>query len=142
MDKMANFIKHCIVATILLLPLAACDSKDDLQEIFIEREWTLAFVQEGGERKAPERDYSIAFNNATFTVTTPSTAQITGKWQATNSPRTFRCSNIKTNGNIESDEFAKAMRRVLTEAQTYNGDTNYLQIIAQPGNVFMQFYNY
>lgn len=141
MRRIIEFIKYYIAAIALLFTFTACDNKDDLQDIFIGREWHLAFIQEGDVRKAPEKEYSIAFNNATFTLTTPSDAQITGRWQATNDPRTFQCNGIKTSGSIDSDETAKAIQRILAEARTYNGDTNYLQIIAQPGNVYMQFYN-
>ena len=33
------------------------------------------------------------------------------------------------------------MRNMLQNAVSYNGDANYLQIIVQQGNAFMQFYN-
>lgn len=144
MKKQQNIIKTFLISLFMALSLSSCDNKDDLQDIFIDRDWKLSFIQEGADKKAPDNskgDYLLVFNNNTLTLTTPSNAKITGSWQAGNDPRMFRCSNMKINGNIENDDIAKSMYRILKEAKTYGGDTNWLQIIVQSGNIYMQFHN-
>ncbi len=135
-------IKKLLFAIMAALSFVACNNEDDVQEIFIDRNWTLAFIQEGGEKNIPESaGYVLLFKSNTFTLTTPGNATISGNWHADGGSRTFRCNNIKTNGNIGNDNIAKKMRNMLQNAVLYEGDTNYLQIIVQPGNAFMQFHN-
>lgn len=140
-------MKNRIIKTALIIlaaiSFASCNKEDDIQEIFIDRIWTLTFIQEGKEHFVPQNNtaYTMLFKGNTFTLTTPANATITGNWQADGDSRTFRCSNIRTNGNITNDDIAKRMRNMLQNAVSYNGDANYLQIIVQQGNAFMQFYN-
>lgn len=140
-------MKNIIIKTALIIlatiSFASCNKEDDIQEIFIDRIWTLTFIQEGKEHFVPQNNtaYIMLFKGNTFTLTTPADATITGNWQADGDSRTFRCSNIRTSGNITNDDIAKRMRNMLQNAVSYNGDANYLQIIVQQGNAFMQFYN-
>lgn len=140
-------MKNRIIKTALIIlaaiTFASCNKEDDIQEIFIDRSWTLTFIQEGKEHFVPQNNaaYIILFKGSTFTLTTPANATISGNWQADGGSRTFRCSNIRTSGNITNDDIAKRMRNMLQNAVSYNGDANYLQIIVQQGNAFMQFYN-
>ena len=119
----------------LTLPLAAisCVGDDDINAIFRERTWKLTYIKEGSvQRYAKERIYSIEFLERTFTATTPNGATITGNWLANgDSSHSFTCSNIRTNGNIKGDTIALKMREILTNAKSYNGDTNWLQIKQQ-----------
>lgn len=140
-------MKNRIIKTALVIlaafTFASCNKEDDIQEIFIDRSWTLTFIQEGKEHFVPQNNaaYIISFKGNTFTLTTPANATISGNWQADGGSRTFRCSSIRTSGNITNDDIAKRMRNMLQNAVSYNGDANYLQIIVQQGNAFMQFYN-
>lgn len=142
MRDLIKFAKNSFILFTLLLTLAACNNDDDVQEIFIDRNWTLSFIQEGNEKSVPENvNYVIIFKSGTFNLTTPSNATISGNWQADGGTRTFKCSNIKTDGNINNDNIAKKMRNMLQNAISYGGDANWLQIIVQHGNAYMQFHN-
>lgn len=123
------------------LPFVACNSDDDIDEIFIDRKWTLAFIKEGNTEYQYSGDYVIIFKSNTFNLTTPGNATISGNWEADGGSRYFHCSNIKTTGDINNDNIAKKMREILQNAVSYDGDANWLQIVVQPGNVFMQFHN-
>lgn len=139
---MKKKIRKIFFAIFVALSFVACNNEDDVQEIFIDRNWTLAFIQEGNEKSIPEKaDYTLLFKSNTFVLTTPGDATISGNWHADGGSRTFRCNSIKTNGNISNDNIAKKMRNMLQNAVLYEGDANYLQIIVQPGNAFMQFHN-
>lgn len=139
MKKTINGILYILLVALFF---TACNNDDNLQEIFIDRNWTLSFIQEGNEKTVPEMvEYTILFKNGTFTLTTPGSATITGNWQADGGTRRFTCSNINTKGNINNDNIAKKMRNMLQNAILYSGDANWLQIIVQQGNAFMQFYN-
>lgn len=139
---MKKEITRIIFIVVAALSFCACSNEDDIDEIFTGRNWTLAFIQEGNDKSTPKNgDYTIVFNSSTFTLTTPAYATVTGNWQADGESRSFRCSNIKTTGNINSDNTANKMKQLLQNANSYAGDSNWLQIIVQTGNVFMQFHN-
>lgn len=140
MKKEITRILFILLAT---LSFTACNSDDDVDEIFIDRNWKLSFIQEGNEKSIPENgaEYVLLFKSYTFTLTTPTNATISGNWQADGGSRSFHCRNLKTNGNINNDDIAKKMRDILQNAILYAGDANWLQIIVQKGNAYMQFYN-
>lgn len=139
---MRKKITGIVFFLVAALSFCACSNEDDIGEIFTGHDWTLAFIQEGNDKSTPkDGDYTIVFNSSTFTLTTPANATITGNWQADGESRSFRCSNIRTTENINSDNTANKMKQLLQNATSYAGDANWLQIIVQTGNVFMQFHN-
>ncbi len=142
---MKHFLKitaGVILALSLSLTFTACDNDDDLEEIFTGKTWNLTFIQNGVERIVPQEEgYSLIFNNASFLFTTPGAATITGNWYADGEARTFGCNEIITSGDIENDATAKAALNILKNSVMYNGDANWIQIVEEPGNIYMQFYN-
>lgn len=140
---MRKKIQNIALAVIVALSLTACDSDDDLQEIFTDHSWTLSFIKEGSGQpiESKGKDYVIVFKNNTFLLSTPGNATISGNWRADGGNRAFSCSNIRTSGNIENDNIANKMKNILQNSTSYAGDTNWLQIIVQKDNIYMQFYN-
>lgn len=139
---MIKGINKLIIFALLFFAVTACSKEDDINEIFIDRSWTLSFIQEGADKFVPEKgDYIILFKNKTFTLTTPSSATINGNWQADGGSRSMRLSNIRTSGSLSEDNIGKKMFNMLQNTTSYSGDANWLQIIVQPGNAYMQFYN-
>lgn len=132
--------KIVFVLTMALLCFS-CDEEDNLEEIFTDSAWTLSFIQEGAEKSTPDKDYVITFQNNTFVLTTYDGTTITGNWQADADSRAFTCNNIKASSDISNDKIALTMYNILEKAISYSGDSNWLQIVQQPNNVFMQFYN-
>lgn len=131
-----------ILAMTMSLTFTACDNDDDLEEIFTGKAWNLTFIQNGVERIVPQKEgYTLIFNNATFLFTTPAAATINGNWYADGEARTFGCNEIITSGDIENDAVADAVLKILKNSVMYNGDANWIQIVEQPGNIYMQFYN-
>ena len=140
MKNIAKQIKRIIFATILVTAVIAC-KEDDINEIFVEREWKLTLINYGGEKKYTEgKIYAIQFFDNTFKATLPNGGTINGNWKANGNTREFSCSNVRTSGSFAGDTIAQKMVQILTNAKKYNGDTNWLQI-KQQENVFMQFYN-
>lgn len=133
-----------IIRTLLILlataGLSACSNEDDIEDIFVNRTWTLAFINEGSNRIAAKDNYYLQFYDKNFVVTTPSGAKIQGYWEADGENRSFRCTQVMTDGNISNDTIAGKMEKILEKAASYEGDINYL-IIKQQDNVFMQFHN-
>ena len=142
MKHIVKKINRVIFALILPFAAVSCIGDDDINAIFKERDWKLTYIKEGSvQRYTKEKIYSIEFLDRTFTATTPSGATITGNWIANgDASRSFSCNNIRTSGNIKGDTIALKMREILTNAVSYSGDTNWLQI-KQEEKVFMQFYN-
>ena len=139
MKTFAETVKRIIFATMLLLATASC-THDDIGEIFIDREWTLSLVKEGAIKRYSNKKYNVLFTDENFNVTTPGGAGIKGEWAADNKNRTFHCWNIKTTGSLKGDTIAEKMLQIFTNATSYDGDTNWLQIKEQK-NVYMQFYS-
>ncbi len=139
---MEHIKKHITAAIALLaiLILTACNNKDDIEEIFTEKTWKLAFIQDGAERIVREKEYTLKFNKASFTFTDPQKATISGSWSADGGTRQFICNNITTSGNIQGDQVTQKAREILQKAKAYIGDAKSLQIIEEPGNKYMQFY--
>ena len=144
MLKRNEVMKKSITFIILTLSLAltACDKGDDLDEIFMNKNWTLAFFQEGVEKNSIKGDYKIRFYENVFTVTTPNKSSIEGYWEADNKTHAFRCPKKLrvTSGTIVGDTTAQKMINIFEKATSYSGDANSLQIIEMP-NKFMQFHN-
>ena len=142
MKYIAKQINKAIFALILPFVAISCVSEDDINAIFREQEWKLTYIKEGSvQRYTKDKIYSIEFFEKTFTVTTPKGVTITGSWYANgNSSHSFECSNVQTRGNLSGDTIGLKMRDILKNANSYSGDTNWLQI-KQQDNVFMQFYN-
>lgn len=140
MKNIAEQIKRIIFAVMLATTVAAC-SEDNIEDIFVEREWKLTYVNDGGvKRFTKDKVYSIQFFENSFKATLPGGGTINGNWSANGNTREFRCSNIRTSGHFAGDTIAEKMIQILTNAKKYEGDTNWLQI-KQQENVFMQFYN-
>lgn len=140
MKNIAKQIKRIIFATILVTAVIAC-KEDDINEIFVEREWKLTLIKDGGEIKyTQDKVYTIQFFDNTFKATLTNGGAINGNWKANGSTREFSCSNVRTSGSFAGDTIAQKMVQILTNAKKYSGDTNWLQI-KQQENVYMQFYN-
>ncbi|MBQ6693975.1 MAG: hypothetical protein IJN24_03770 [Bacteroidaceae bacterium] len=121
--------------------LTSCNEGDDIDDIFLNRTWKLAFFREGNITTGAKEGYEIRFYENSFTATTPGGATISGNWHADNKERTFNCTQVRViSGSIAGDTTATKMRTFLEKATAYKGDTNYLQIIQQ-SNILMQFYN-
>lgn len=142
MKDITVLMKRSILAMMIFATLASCSKEDDIDDIFIERDWKLAFVQEGSIRRSnPDKEYSILFAENTFQATLPGGKSITGNWKANGDTREFHCANVRANGSLGNDTIARKMLQILTNAQSYDGDTHYLKIKEQ-NNVYLQFHNY
>ena len=140
MKSIAEQSKRVIFALMLAFSLASC-SKDDIDDIFIEREWKVTYINEGGVKRYTQgKKYTVQFLDNTFKATTPTGGTIEGNWQANGDTRQFSCSNLRTSGLQAKDTIAQKMLQILTSAKKYDGDTNWLQI-KQQDNIFIQFYN-
>ena len=136
----AESIKRTIFATLLIICAVSCSNDDNITEIFRDREWALSLVREGSVERYSDKRYNVKFAETTFTATMPGGATISGKWEADGSSRSFRCWNVRTDGSIKGDTIAEKMLQIFTNATSYDGDTNWLQI-KQQKNVYMQFYS-
>lgn len=124
-----------------LLAVASCDKSDDLDEIFLNHKWTLSFFREGKNIAPVKGDYTMTFQENTFSVATPAKAIIEGFWNADSKQHTFRCTNVRvTSGSIAGDTTATKMKNFIEKATSYGGDANALQIKIQD-NAYMQFHN-
>lgn len=139
MKTFVKTVKRIIFASTILLIVASC-AHDDIGEIFIDRDWTLSLVKEGSVIRYSNKLYKVSFTEDAFNATTPSGSTISGKWNADNKNRSFHCWNIKTAGSLKGDTIAEKMLNIFTNATSYDGDTNWLQI-KQQKNTYMQFYN-
>lgn len=140
MNYFAEKIKSAIFAAALILTLASCSSEDDITEIFRDREWTLSLVKEGSVERYSSKKYNVLFAESSFKAATPGGATISGKWEADGGTKSFRCWDVRTEGNIKGDTIAEKMLQIFRNATSYDGDTNWLQI-KQQNNVYMQFYS-
>ena len=141
MSNIARKIKQ-IAAILSLTAIVACNSSDDVGEIFIGNNWKLSFIEEAGVRRWPSQqsEYALTFTANNFNATTPSGGRISGHWSANGKTREFRCSNIRAEGIGTNDTIGNRMLQIFKNASTYDGDTHYLQMIKDK-NHFMQFYN-
>ncbi len=138
MKSIAVRIKRIIFALIFASTITAC-TDDDIQDIFVGSKWTLTYINDGSVRNLTQgKIYSVEFLENSFKATTPGGASIDGKWQADGKTREFRCTSVRTAGNISNDTIAQKMLQIFTNATKYSGDTNWLQI-KQHSNLFMQF---
>jgi hypothetical protein len=136
--------KSLLAIAFAMIALCSCDSGDSLTDIFLSHPWKVSFFKEGTMITSPSQKavYTMNFYDKTFALTTPSGATLAGYWQADNKERTFRCSQVRvTGGTIAGDTIAMKAEYILKNARYYEGDANWLQIIVQTGNVFMQFHN-
>ena len=133
-------MKKIIFAAMLIASIVSCSKEDDIDEIFVERDWKLSFVQEGSIRRNSDKNYSILFGENTFEATLPNGTTIKGSWKANGDTREFRCANVRASGSLKGDTIAEKMLNILTNAKMYEGDTHYLQIKEQD-KVYLQFYN-
>ena len=141
-NNLKIFSKAFIIFAMIFMA-TSCDKNDDINAIFRERTWYLTYIQNGDIRRIPKEKqlYSIVFKNDKFTVTMPSGAMIKGMWHADGGgSHSFYCRNIEKDGIILGDTIAEKMYGILTNAESYEGDTNWLQII-QDKKTYMQFYN-
>lgn len=131
-----------VVAFLALTTIVACNNSDDINEIFIGHEWRLTYIEDGNTRRWPgqEKAYSLTFGANRFKAATPNGGKITGRWSADGKTRSFRCTDIITEGIGANDTIARLMKQILDEASSYNGDLHWLQIRTEK-NHFMQFYN-
>lgn len=120
----------------------SCSKSDEIEVIFTGHDWKLTYVNEGGVRRWPSagKTYSLKFTSNKFTATTPGGGNITGRWQADGKSRSFQCSDIRTTGITPKDTIAQRIIETFTAAQSYTGDTHYLQIIKDKEH-YIQFYN-
>lgn len=138
-----RFAESLILLTILLIS-ASCDKNDDIDAIFREPTWYLTFVQDGEEKFIPKEGqfYSVEFRNDKFTVNMPNGSTLKGEWFADGGgSHTFYCRNVKKEGEIWRDDIALKMYDIFVNSDSYEGDTNWLQIRTKDTNRYMQFYN-
>lgn len=128
---------------LMAIALCGCNDSDDINEIFMNRDWKLSFFREGVTPPQPlpqDKIYILRFYDGSFAASSTNGAEITGNWSADSKTRDFACTNIRTNSIAESDITASKMVTFLRKATHYDGDANWLQI-KQTENVYMQFYN-
>lgn len=135
------FLSKTFMLAAMLFLVVACDKNDDINAIFRERTWYVTYVKEGNTTEYSKgKLYSFEFKN-TMTVTMPNGATIKGDWYADGGgSHSFYCRNLKTDGKIAGDIVAEKVRDILNNAQSYEGDTNWLQII-QNKDTYIQLYN-
>ena len=63
---------------LLLLTVTACEKSDDLDEIFLKQKWTLSFFREGKNITPVKGNYTITFQDMTFSIVTPNNSTIEG----------------------------------------------------------------
>lgn len=141
MTNIAKTVKS-LIFVLALTSIAACNKSDELDEIFLDPNWKLTYIQESGIRRWPSQgnEYSLKFTDSGFSVTTPNGGSIKGRWHADGKTREFRCSDIRTSSISVNDTIARKMLQLLQEAKSYNGDIHFLQIIKDKDQL-MQFYN-
>ena len=133
-------MKRIIFAIILLATAVSCKKEDDIDEIFVGHNWKLSFIQEGSLKKGADKGYGIIFQEKTFNATLPGGNSINGYWEANGDTRQFHCTDVRANGNLEGDETAEKILRILTNAKEYDGTTTWLQI-KEKKNSYIQFHN-
>ncbi len=143
---MKNNFKKAMKALFLSAMMAvmvSCEKNDDINAIFRERTWYLTYVQSGNTRYDNKgKLYSIEFRNDKFIVTTPNGATIKGVWFADGGgSHTFYCRNLEKSGELWRDDIATKMFDIFKKAESYEGDTNWLQIRTEDNKLYMQFYN-
>ena len=143
---MKNNFKTAVKALLLSAMMAvmvSCEKNDDINAIFRERTWYLTYVQSGNTRYDNKgKLYSIEFRNDKFIVTTPTGATIKGVWFADGGgSHTFYCRNLEKSGELWRDDIATKMFDIFKKAESYEGDTNWLQIRTEDNKLYMQFYN-
>lgn len=143
---MKNNFKTAVKALLLSAMMAvmvSCEKNDDINAIFRERTWYLTYVQSGNTRYDNKgKLYSIEFRNDKFIVTTPNGATIKGVWFADGGgSHTFYCRNLEKSGELWRDDIATKMFDIFKKAESYEGDTNWLQIRTEDNKLYMQFYN-
>lgn len=139
MKTFVKIIKSTIFAAVLLQCAVSC-THDNIEEIFIDREWTLSLIKEGAIERYSSKKYRVLFTEESFNAIMPSGSTINGKWKADNKNRSFQCWDISTSGSFKGDTIGEKMLQIFTNATSYDGDTNWLQI-KQQKNVYMQFYS-
>ena len=141
MKDIVKTVKRIIFA-LAIAAIVSCNTKDDINEIFIGHEWRLTYIEAEGIRQWPSQEniYSLTFTENYFNAYTPGGGTIRGRWSADGKTREFRCSNIQTAGINAADKIAMDMIKMFTEATSYGGDSHYIQIITEDKNL-MQFYN-
>ncbi len=138
--KRSKTIRYTLLL-LLIFTATACEKNDDLEEIFLKQKWTLSFFREGKNINPVKGNYIINFQDATFSIITPTNATIEGMWNADNKNHTFHSSNVRvSNGSISNDTTATKMKSFIERATSYDGDANALQIKIQD-NAYMQFHN-
>ncbi len=141
MEKRANRIIKFAALLIFACTMAACNNTDDINAIFREHTWYLTYIKDSNTERFPkEKLYSISFKNDNFEAYMPNGATIKGKWYADGSTHAFHCTQTRVEGSISGDTIAERMYSIIKNAQSYSGDTNWLQI-KQDKNIYMQFYN-
>ena len=135
------FLSKTFMLAAMLFLVVACDKNDDINAIFRERTWYVTYVKEGNTTEYSKgKLYSIEFKN-TLTATMPNGATIKGDWHADGGgSHSFYCRNLKKEGKITGDIVAEKVWDILNKAESYEGDTNWLQII-QDKETYIQLYN-
>ena len=135
------FLSKTFMLAAMLFLVVACDKNDDINAIFRERTWYVTFVKEGNTTEYSKgKLYSIEFKN-TLTATMPNGATIKGNWHADGGgSHSFYCRNLNKEGKITGDIVAEKVWDILNKAESYEGDTNWLQII-QDKETYIQLYN-
>lgn len=141
METIAKTTKRVIFALITLTLLVSCTKEDDIEDIFVERNWSLTRIVERTLTSYNNgKKYSIEFFETTFEARMPNGSTIHGNWSADGSTREFKCSNMRTSGNISGDSIARKIERILTGARKYSGDSHWLKIMEQE-NIYLMFGN-
>jgi hypothetical protein len=141
MNRHTRNTLKALLLLVLSFTAVACNDEDDINEIFRERTWYLTYVKDGGVERIPNKKlYSIVFMKDNFIARMPNGTTVKGLWQADGRTRTFRCTNVSADGGFSGDTIAEKMYGIIRNAQKYDGDIHWLQII-QDKNTHMQFYN-
>lgn len=142
MKKISNKLLKPLLLFALILTMQACNNTDDINDIFCERTWYLTYIKEANTERFPkDKLYSINFQKDNFEARMPNGATIKGKWYADGGKdRTFSCTQIKKEGNFSDDIIAESIYNIISNAKSYDGDTNWLHI-KKDKNTYMQLYN-
>ena len=145
-----------ILFTLCSLLLVGCSREDDIEEIFIGKEWHLAgFYQthdwDNPNMGTPINDYNshtdltaynVAFlTDGTVIVTLPQGCRMEGRWSADGVERTFTITewNVVAGAPTRLSGYGKLMYDNLRKVAYYQGDSNYIRLFDESRRFFMQF---
>lgn len=143
MKNSIRILGKSLILFTAIFAMASCDKNDDIDSIFRQETWYLTYIEDpesGGKVYANGKIYSIDFKTDKFTAVMPNGATITGNWYADGGgSHSFFCRNLDKSGEVWRDDIASKFFDILNNADSYEGDTNWLQIITKDKNKYMQF---